>query len=165
MGAARGTWDASKHFRGYHGRFAAGRDRSEEGGAFGRAVAAFHPPRKAGEARKQVGLRSDAAREVHAAYHARALTGSASREQRLLTEYQSPQLRNKAVAATGSPVMPATEALRRHVGMVRNSQRQKAGTLAPRIAAARTFTGRKRVIRGYTIPSGAKPLGEARRYA
>jgi hypothetical protein len=152
---ARGMWDEAKHFRGYHGRWAAGADRSPENRA-GRAASAFHPRTPASARRREVAQVVDRVHGIHGVFAARDRGQRLSWEQRLKVEYASPTKRAEAIRATGSPVMPLREALHREV-------RSARGHKTPRVGVKRTFTGKKLAVRAHAPVPGVRRTGEARR--
>jgi len=147
-------WDEAKHFRGYHGRWARGADRSPEHRA-GRAAAAFHPRTPADARRREVATVVDRIHAVHGAFAAHG-RGHLNPQQRQKIEYASPRLRAEAIRKTGSPVMPLAEALRREARAAR-------GHRPPRVGVKRTFTGKKLAVRAYAPMPGVRRTGEARR--
>lgn len=153
MGAARQAWDEAKHFRGYHGRFAEGRDRSPETLGGGRAANAFHPRPSAAEAR---------ARKERVPSNVRDLLGIRDRvgrgervtwrdEQKV--SWASPRQLAAQRAKTGDILVPRTEIARRERSYQRGAN--------PRTGIKKTFTGEAKVERGnyreLLIPTPGRP--------
>lgn len=155
MGAARKAWDEAKHFRGYHGRFAEGRDRSPEVLGGGRAANAFHPRPPAAEAR---------ARKERVPSKVRDLVGIRDRVDRgeqvswrdeQKVSWAAPRRMAAQRAKTGDILVPRTEIARR----ARSYQR--AAAINPRTGIKKTFTGQAKVERGnyreLLIPTPGRP--------
>lgn len=161
------AWNESSHPRGPGGRFAllgGLHIYSPEGGGrpganrtrFGRAANAFRPPRSNHAARDRHFDITDTAGDVRRTYAA-VQRGTATFRQREDISYQSPSKREESRARTGDVIMPIHEA------MTRETSVKRMRVQAPRVAAKTTFTGKRRAVRGYDVPTGSRPTGEARR--
>jgi hypothetical protein len=159
--------DRHGHLHDAHGRFArTGRIRVEayELGdrpgnrepSIRRAANAFRPRRSETSARGQYSKVVDAAHSVHSAYAAVA-RGSVTYQQRQRISYQSPRKIAESLAKTGTDIMPIREALRRKTRLAGRGSRE------PRVGVKMTFTGERRVVRGYSVPAGVRQVGAARR--
>lgn len=111
MGAARGMWDAAKHLRGYHGRFAGGVDVSETRNTGVRAAAAFQPPKSAASKRARLQRIRDAVSVFNR--DPKTLTY----KERGKVEWQSPTKIAEQLALTGDTRMPRREGMRREAGL------------------------------------------------
>lgn len=141
MGAARAAWDQSKHFRGYHGRFAAGRDRSEGRAANGSNV--FRPPTPAAVQRDRKERLPAAVRETRAIYDKRARGEKLTRQEENKISWASPKKIAEQRAKTGEAIVPRGEAIARERSYAVSSRSR-----ARRTGIKQTFTGKPKVERG-----------------
>lgn len=138
------SWDAAKHFRGYHGRFAGGVDRSEIGVT--PAPAAYHGRISESAARKRKLTLNASATEVHRAFILRDMNGGRSNwKDAAITEYQG-RAGVRAMRETGTVKKTIRQGFRDHVGSQRNVDRAGSGR-ATRTRLKTTFTGKKAVVR------------------
>jgi hypothetical protein len=110
--------------------------------------------RSTAQARARFDTLGEAAAKVYLA-HQRVRAGRASFAERQLVEYASPGKRDEAMRRTGSVLMPRREATARAVSVLRQQFRREA----PRVAVTRAFTGKAKVVRGYTLPAGLRAIG------
>lgn len=136
-------FDESKHFRGYHGRWAKGRDRSQTQMGGLRGDNAFAPRRSAGEARKTKARLTGRIRELHD-IRDRAARGenlSWSDEQRVM--WSSPRKIDEQRAKTGDALIPRAEIARKE-----RSANRAFTQGARRTGIKRAFSGKAKVERG-----------------
>jgi hypothetical protein len=137
------SWDPAKHFRGYHGRFAGGADRSEAN-AGGRGANAFRARPTAAQARTRKEAVPSRVRGGLAAYNKHE-RGAASFKELQSISWASPKKIIEQRAKTGDSIVPRSEfiAHERHSG-----HGIRSGFKPARTDIAKTFTGKKTVVRG-----------------
>lgn len=142
MGAASAAWDESKHFRGYHGRFASGSDRSDAGGT--RAANAFQPKSGASaQARMRKERVPQTVRKKLATRDRVARGDKVGWSEELDVTWASPRKIAEQRAKTGDALVPRSEIARRE-----RTYRRGLDRLTPRSGIKRTFTGKVKVERG-----------------
>lgn len=150
-----GAWDESKHFRGYHGRFSGGRDRSPEQLGGLRGDNAFAPPTPAATQRARKERVPASVREIRAIHAKRDRGEQLSRKERQAIMWASPKKMAEQRAKTGDVYVPRSEALQRERSYARGALRPGA----PRTGIKKTFTGKAKVERGnYREMPGAATL-------
>lgn len=143
MGAAGAKWDEAKHFRGYHGRWAAGRDRSPEQLGGQRGDNAFTPSTPAAERRARKERLPAKVRDVRAIYDKRARGDRLTRQEENKISWASPRKIAEQRAKTGEAIIPRGEAIARERSYAVTSR-----TRARRTGIKQTFTGKPKVERG-----------------
>lgn len=156
MGAAGAKWDEGKHFRGYHGRFAAGRDRSEGRATGGNNV--FRPPTAAAEQRARKEHLPAKVRETRAVYGKRDRGERLTPQEKNKISWASPKKISEQVAKTGDAYVPRSEALARERS---HASGARTGYRSARSGIKKTFGGKTRVERGNSreilTPTPGKP--------
>lgn len=160
MGAAGAKWDEAKHFRGYHGRFAAGSDRSPEviGGV--RSSKAFHPPVPAQQRRAMLQRVRDAVR----VFNRDPATLSWKERQRI--SWASPNKMAEQRAKTGDIRMPRREGMvreaavtggrRRNSPVIRKGGHRTEIVKNPRTGKVEAKRGTREVVLADGTVKGAK---------
>jgi hypothetical protein len=153
MGAARGVWDESKVFRGYHGRFAEGRNRSQEQIGGVRGGNAFAPPTPAAVRRARKERVPTKVRGLREIYDKRDRGERLSWKEEGQISWASPRKLAEQRAKTGDTVVPRGEMVRRERSYANSVERPTAA----RTGIKRTFTGKAKVERGnyreYLVPT------------
>jgi hypothetical protein len=138
-----GAFDEAKHFRGYHGRWAKGADRSVDHLGRGRAANAFHPRPTATEARQRKRNFTGRVRELLATRDRVARGEKVDWRAEQNVSWSSPKKIDEQRRKTGDALIPRDQIARKERSFARSISGRSRRT-----GIKQTFSGKAKVERG-----------------